>query len=206
MIKVKICGITNLNDALHAAELGADALGFVFVKDSSRFIKPIDASKIICRLPPFLRKVSLFVNPSKDEVKQVINMCHFDLIQFHGDESPSFCEQFNLPYIKAISVENELSLVEYEKEYESASAFLLDGFSEDARGGTGNIFDWNLIPQNISKPIIVAGGLNKGNLNELFIKNKPYAVDVSSGVESHKGKKDYNMMQEFILGVRNATL
>ena len=206
MIKVKICGITNLKDALHAAELGADALGFVFVEDSPRFIKPIDASKIICRLPPFLSKVSLFVNPSIDEVKQVINMCHFDLIQFHGDESPSFCEQFNLPYIKAISVENELSLVEYEKEYESASAFLLDGFSEDARGGTGNIFDWSLIPQNISKPIIVAGGLNKGNLNELFIKNKPYAVDVSSGVESHKGKKDYNMMQEFILGARNATL
>ena len=206
MIKVKICGITNLNDALHAAELGADALGFVFVEDSPRFIKPIDASKIISRLPPFLSKVGLFVNPSIDEVKQVINLCHFDLIQFHGDESPTFCEQFNLPYIKAISVENELSLVEYEKEYKSASAFLLDSFSKDARGGTGNIFDWNLIPQNISKPIIVAGGLNKGNLNELFNKKKPYAVDVSSGVESHKGKKDYNMMQEFILGVRNATL
>ena len=118
MIKVKICGITNLNDALHAAELGADALGFVFVEDSPRFIKPNDASKIIDRLPPFLSKVGLFVNPSIDEVKQVINICHFDLIQFHGDESPSFCEQFNLPYIKAISVENELSLLEYEKEYE----------------------------------------------------------------------------------------
>ena len=206
MIKVKICGITNLNDALHAAELGADALGFVFVEDSPRFIKPNDASKIIDRLPPFLSKVGLFVNPSIDEVKQAINTCHFDLIQFHGDESASFCEQFNSPYIKAISVENELSLVEYEKEYDSASAFLLDSFSKDARGGTGNIFDWNLIPQNISKPIIVAGGLNKDNLNELFLKNKPYAVDVSSGVESHKGKKDYNMMQEFILGVRNATL
>ena len=206
MIKVKICGITNLNDALHAAELGVDALGFVFVEDSPRFIKPNDASKIIDKLPPFLSKVGLFVNPSIDEVKQVINLCHFDLIQFHGDESPTFCEQFNLPYIKAISVENELSLLEYEKEYESASAFLLDSFSKDVRGGTGNIFDWNLIPQNISKPIIVAGGLNKGNLNELFIKNKPYAVDVSSGVESYKGKKDYNMMQEFILGVRNATL
>ena len=190
MIKVKICGITNLNDALHAAELGADALGFVFVEDSPRFIKPNDASKIIGRLPPFLSKVGLFVNPSIDEVKKVINMCHFDLIQFHGDESPTFCEQFNLPYIKAISVENELSLLEYEKEYESASAFLLDSFSKDVRGGTGNIFDWNLIPQNISKPIIVAGGLNKGNSNELFIKNKPYAVDVSSGVESQKVKKD----------------
>ena len=99
MIKVKICGITNLNDALHAAELGVDALGFVFVEDSPRFIKPNDASKIFGRLPPFLSKVGLFVNPSIDEVKKVINMCHFDLIQFHGDESPTFCEQFNLPYI-----------------------------------------------------------------------------------------------------------
>lgn len=205
-IKVKICGITNLTDALHAAELGADALGFVFVEDSPRFVKPLDASQIIERLPPFLSKVGLFVNPSIDEVNHVINTCSFDLIQFHGDESSSFCEQFNLPYIKAISVKSELSLVEYEKKYESASAFLLDSFSRDARGGTGKIFDWNLIPQNISKPIIVAGGLNKNNINELFDKNKPYAVDVSSGVESFKGKKDYNMMQEFILGVRNATL
>mgnify|MGYP003303699724 CR=1 FL=1 len=97
-------------------------------------------------------------------------------------------------------------MVEYEKEYVSASAFLLDSYSKNARGGTGNIFDWNLIPKSTSKPIIIAGGLNKDNLNKLFIKNKPYAVDVSSGVESHKGKKDYNMMKEFILGVRNATL
>jgi phosphoribosylanthranilate isomerase len=206
MIKVKICGITNLSDAIHAAELGADALGFVFVEDSPRFITPSDASKIIGKLPPFLSTVGLFVNPSIDTVKQVVNICHLDLIQFHGDESPSFCEQFNFPYIKAISVKSELSLVEYERDYASASAFLLDSFSDVARGGTGNRFDWNLIPKNISKPIIVAGGLNKDNLNELFIKNNPYAVDVSSGVESLKGKKDYNMMQEFILGVRNATL
>tara|TARA_B100000035_G_scaffold314796_1_gene332385 strand:+ start:43727 stop:44347 length:621 start_codon:yes stop_codon:yes gene_type:complete len=206
MIKVKICGITNFTDAIHAAELGADALGFVFVKSSPRFIKPSDASKIIGKLPPFLSKVGLFVNPSIEEVRKVMDMCHFDFIQFHGDESPSFCEQFNLPYIKAISVESDLSLLEYEKNYVSASAFLLDSFSEDARGGTGKIFDWNLIPQNTSKPIIVAGGLNKDNLNDLFNKNKPYAVDVSSGVESHKGKKDYNMMQDFILGVRNASL
>lgn len=205
-IKVKICGINCLEDALNASELGADALGFVFVKDTPRYIKPHEASQIICQLPPFLSKVGLFVNSTQDEIEEVISICNLDFIQFHGEEDVSFCEQFNLPYIKAIAVKSDLNLVEYSRAYKSASALLFDTFSKNASGGTGHTFDWNLIPPNLPKPIIIAGGLTGSNLGELFRKIIPYAVDVSSGVEGHKGKKDYTMMKDFILGVRNASL
>ena len=204
--KVKICGITNLEDAMDATFIGADALGFVFVKDTPRYIALKKASDIIARLPPFLSKVGLFVNPTTDEVEEALSKCNFNLIQFHGDEKASFCQQFNVPYIKAVSVKSGVNLIEYAKSYQSASAILLDTYSEELRGGSGNTFDWNLIPQSISKPIIIAGGLNKDNVKHLLSKITPYAIDVSSGVEIKKGKKDYQMMEKFILGVRNATL
>lgn len=205
-VKIKICGITRVEDAVNASKLGADALGFVFVENTPRYISPSEASIIMNKIPPFVNKIGLFVNPQPKDVEKAKEVCNFNLIQFHGDESPSFCEQFNLPYIKAISVKEGINLLEYEYKYNTASAFLLDTFSQKVRGGSGKTFDWNLIPKNLSKPIVVAGGLRKENLVELFKVITPYAVDVSSGVESGKGIKEYQMMKDFILGVKNASL
>ena len=190
IVKIKICGITNFEDALNASRLGADALGFVFVENSPRYIKPHDAAHIINKLPPFINKVGLFVDPSKQEVEDAARIANFDLLQFHGDESEGFCNQFNLPYIKAISVKTDVNLLEYSRKYASASALLLDAYSEEARGGTGKTFDWNLIPKEGSIPLIVAGGLNNENIADLLRQVMPYAVDVSGGVEISKRQKD----------------
>lgn len=206
IVKIKICGITNFEDALNASRLGADALGFVFVENSPRYIKPHDAAHIINKLPPFINKVGLFVDPSKQEVEDAARIANFDLLQFHGDESEGFCNQFNLPYIKAISIKTDVNLLEYSRKYASASALLLDAYSEEARGGTGKTFDWNLIPKEGSIPLIVAGGLNNENIADLLRQVMPYAVDVSGGVEISKRQKDCKKMEDFILGVRNATL
>jgi phosphoribosylanthranilate isomerase len=206
IVKIKICGITNFEDALNASRLGADALGFVFVENSPRYITPHDAAHIINKLPPFINKVGLFVDPSKQEVEDAARIANFDLLQFHGDESEGFCNQFNLPYIKAISVKTDVNLLEYSRKYASASALLLDAYSEEARGGTGKTFDWNLIPKEGSIPLIVAGGLNNENIADLLRQVMPYAVDVSGGVEISKRQKDCKKMEDFILGVRNATL
>ena len=206
IVKIKICGITNFEDALNASRLGADALGFVFVENSPRYIKPHDAAHIINKLPPFINKVGLFVDPSKQEVEDAARIANFDLLQFHGDESEGFCNQFNLPYIKAISVKTDVNLLEYSRQYASASALLLDAYSEEAMGGTGKTFDWNLIPKEGSIPLIVAGGLNNENIADLLRQVMPYAVDVSGGVEISKRQKDCKKMEDFILGVRNATL
>ena len=202
--KVKFCGITNLQDAISAAELGADALGFVFYPKSPRFISPKNAKEIIKKLPPFISMVGLFVNQSKSEVEEVIKGCPLNLLQFHGDENESFCKQYNLPYIKAISMKSDVDLLKCIQEYNSAKALLLDTFSKVARGGSGEVFDWKMIPPNTLKPIIVAGGLTPENVQTLLEVISPYGVDVSSGIEINKGLKDYKLMKKFILGVTNA--
>ena len=204
MTKVKFCGITNLKDAISAAELGADALGFVFYPKSPRFISPKNAKEIIKKLPPFISMVGLFVNQSKSEVEEVIKGCPLNLLQFHGDENESFCKQYNLPYIKAISMKSDVDLLKCIQEYNSAKALLLDTFSKVARGGSGEVFDWKMIPPNTLKPIIVAGGLTPDNVQTLLEVISPYGVDVSSGIEINKGLKDYKLMKKFILGVTNA--
>ncbi|MDC1173583.1 phosphoribosylanthranilate isomerase [Methylophilaceae bacterium] len=204
MTKVKFCGITNLKDAISAAELGADALGFVFYPKSPRFISPKNAKEIIKKLPPFISMVGLFVNQSKSEVEEVIKGCPLNLLQFHGDENESFCKQYNLPYIKAITMKSDVDLLKCIQEYNSAKALLLDTFSKVARGGSGEVFDWKMIPPNTLKPIIVAGGLTPDNVQTLLEVISPYGVDVSSGIEINKGLKDYKLMKKFILGVTNA--
>ena len=206
MIKVKICGITNLEDALNAQSLGADALGFVFCEDSPRYISPKDAGDIIKKLPPFVKSVGLFVNEKKEMIDDALKTSSIDLIQFHGDEDESFCKQFNLPFIKAIRVIDGINLLEYMSYFESASALLLDSYSGNARGGTGHQFNWELIPTETNVPLVIAGGLNPDNIKSLLEQRQPYAVDVSSGVESAKGKKDLNKMKQFMDGVKNATL
>ena len=202
--KIKICGITNIKDAIDAVDLGVDALGFVFFKESPRYIEPIKARKIINTLPAFILRVGLFVNASKGDVLSSINESGVNILQFHGDETEQFCNQFNLPYIKAIPFQDELNLLECCKLFTSCSAILIDTFSDNMRGGTGKTFNWNLIPKNLPLPLIIAGGLNSGNVSSLINSISPYGVDVSGGVESDKGIKDYDMMKNFVLGVNNA--
>ena len=204
--KVKICGITNLKNALEATEIGVDALGFVFFKDSPRYIEPKEARKIINKLPAFVLRVGLFVNASKEEVLSAISDSKVNMLQFHGDEDENFCNQFNLPYIKAIAFTDSLNLLEYCRLYDSSAAILIDTFSNHKRGGTGKTFNWNLFPKKLPLPVIIAGGLDSSNVQTLINIINPYGVDVSSGVEQKKGIKDYNKMKNFVLGVNDATL
>lgn len=204
--KIKICGITNSKNALDAVDLGVDALGFVFFGESPRYIEPKKARKIINLLPSFVLRVGLFVNASKEEVLSAISDSSVNVLQFHGDEDEQFCNQFNLPYIKATSFQDGVNLLEYCKLFTSSSAILIDTYSENMRGGTGKTFNWDLLPKELPLPLIVAGGLDSGNVSSLINSINPYGVDVSGGVESDKGVKDYTMMKNFVLGVHNATV
>ena len=204
--KIKICGITNSKNALDAVDLGVDALGFVFFGESPRYIEPKKARKIINLLPSFVLRVGLFVNTSKEEVLSAISDSSVNVLQFHGDEDEQFCNQFNLPYIKATSFLDGVNLLEYCKLFTSSSAILIDTYSENMRGGTGKTFNWDLLPKELPLPLIVAGGLDSGNVSSLINSINPYGVDVSGGVESDKGIKDYTMMKNFVLGVHNATV
>jgi len=204
--KIKICGITNLKNALEAVELGVDALGFVFLTESPRYIKPKKARAIIDLLPSFVLRVGLFVNAPKEEVLLAITESRVNLLQFHGDEDENFCNQFNLPYIKAISFKDGINLLEYCQLYASSSAILIDTYSQKMRGGTGKTFNWDLIPKQLPLPMIIAGGLDSKNVSSLINSVNPYGVDVSGGVELDKGIKDHNMMKNFVLGVNNAAI
>ena len=204
--RVKICGITKKKDALFASNLGVDALGFVFYKDSPRYIDPIDAGKIISCLHPFVLRVGLFVNNDAAFVRDSIIKSKINFLQFHGDESEEYCNQFNLPYIKAISMKEDINLLECCNNYKSASALLLDTFSKKLKGGTGTVFDWKKIPRNLGLRLIIAGGLNSENIISIIKTVKPFCVDVSGGVESSKGVKDEKKMKDFMIGVNDATL
>lgn len=204
--KIKICGITNLRNASEAARLGVDALGFVFFNKSPRYIEPRKAREIIDLLPSFVSRVGLFVNAPKEEVLLAINESRVNMLQFHGDEDEMFCNQFNLPYIKAISFKDGINLLEYCQLFASSSGILIDTYSQKMRGGTGKTFNWGLIPKQLPLPLIIAGGLNSKNVSLLINSINPYGVDVSGGVESDKGIKDHNMMKNFVLGVNNAAI
>ena len=204
--RVKICGITNVKDAILASDLGVDALGFVFYKESQRYIDPIEAGKIILSLHPFILRVGLFVDADAEFVRDSIVKSKINLLQFHGAESEEYCNQFNLPYIKAISMKEDINLLECCNNYKSASALLLDTFSKKLKGGTGTVFDWKKIPRNLGLRLIIAGGLNSENIISLIKTVKPFCVDVSGGVESSKGVKDEKKMKDFMIGVNDATL
>jgi len=207
--RVKICGIQTLNDALAAVNAGTDAIGLNFYSQSQRCID-VDAARSICsKLPTFVTKVALFVNPTKEQVAEVLDRVNIDTFQFHGSESEAFCQSFNKPYIKALSLESFDKLAGYS----SASALLLDSFDPQTIGGTGETFDWQTIPKAYRGKIILAGGLTPSNV-ALAIKNiSPYALDVSSGVEALdasgnriKGKKDHKLMTDFVQAVQSADL
>ena len=202
-VRVKVCGITRIDDALNAAQLGADAIGFVFWTKSARFISPQEARKIIMALPPFLSTVGVYVDPDPEWVEETCSVAGLNLLQFHGDESAEFCGQFSLPYIKAVRLRTGVDLLQYAARYSSARALLLDTFVEGKPGGTGTTFDWSLIPQNLQLPLILSGGLHADNVGLAIRETSPWAVDVSSGVEVGKGIKDRDKIAAFMTGVRN---
>lgn len=203
MVKVKICGITNLKDAKLAVELGADALGFVFAQ-SPRRIKPVDAVRIISDLPPLVNFVGVFVNASIKTVEKIIKICKIDTLQFHGDEPPEYCAHFRKArnVLKAFRVKDRNSL-EALSAY-NVNGYLLDAFAQVC-GGSGRTFDWQLAKEakRITSPVILSGGLNPRNVKDAIEIAGPYAVDVSSGVESQPGKKDFELMKEFMKAVKD---
>ena len=201
---VKICGLTRIEHALTAARLGAHAVGVVLYRESPRFVSNEQARRIVDALPPFISTVALMVNPSAEEVETAIKQVRPALLQFHGDETADFCSSFNLPYIKALRVSAETDLLQYARDYASAKGLLLDTFVDGARGGTGATFDWSLIPRELPLPVILAGWLNPDNVSEAIRQVRPWAVDVSSGVEAAKGIKDAALMAAFMQGVRDA--
>ena len=202
--RIKFCGITRLSDALEAAHLGVDALGFVFYPDSPRYIEPSKAAEIIEQLPAFVSCVGLFVNSPQKTVEQVIQLSKIDTLQFHGDEKPEYCTAYDLPYLKAIRMKPETDLLKLANTYQSASALLLDSYTKGIPGGTGNTFDWAVIPASVSKPIILAGGLSSDNVASAIKQINPYAVDTSGGIEQAKGVKDAAKMAAFVNEVNNA--
>ena len=201
--RVKICGITRPQDAIKAVELGTDAIGLVFFEQSPRCVTIDDARVIVEEIPPFVTVVGLFVNPSPKQVAAVLHRVKLDLLQFHGDEIPSECSAYGKPYIKAIRMKDGVDVLEEEKRYASARGLLLDSFDPHSMGGTGRQFNWAMIPKNLNKRIILAGGLTPDNVWQAITKVRPYAVDVSGGVEAEKGIKDPEKMAAFMRGVQS---
>ena len=204
MIRTKICGITNLKDALLCCQLGADALGFVFFPDSPRFITPEKAQEIIRQLPAFVSTVGLFVNADQKTVEATLQKASLDILQFHGDESLEFCCTFTRPYIKAIRVKTQQDILDAQEQHPQARALLFDAHIPHTYGGTGQTFDWALLPEQLTRPWILSGGLTPDNVSEAIALTKTQAVDISSGIEKEKGVKCSEKLVRFFKGIRNA--
>ena len=199
--RVKICGITRPEDGVVAAVLGADAIGLVFYPPSPRFVTVEAAQRIVAALPPFITVVGLFMNADLAAVQTVIARVPLHLLQFHGDEPPDYCVQFGQPYLKAVPMGTGAEVRDYEQRFASAAGLLLDSHGGGQSGGSGHGFDWTRIPAERGKPLILAGGLHPGNVAKAIRQVRPYAVDVSSGVETAKGIKDAELMRAFLRGV-----
>ncbi|MCV6612745.1 MAG: phosphoribosylanthranilate isomerase [Amphritea sp.] len=204
IVRVKICGITRLEDALAAVEAGADALGFVFYAPSPRAVTVAQAAEIIRQLPPFVTTTALFVNETAEQIETVIAETGIDLLQFHGDETPEFCAQFSRPYFKALRMAPGIDVAAESVRYTAARGILLDAYRAGVPGGTGEVFDWDRIPENLDKPLILAGGLDHTNVAQAVAQVEPYAVDVSGGVELSKGVKDKSKITLFMREVARA--
>lgn len=199
--RVKICGITRIEDALAAVDAGADALGFVFYSKSPRAVSIADAASIISRLPAFVTSVALFVDAEPELIERVIDEAQVDLLQFHGNESAQQCSQYGRPYIKALRMKPDLDLNQQMLAYADARGVLLDAYTPGIPGGTGEQFDWSRIPATLAKEITLAGGLDSSNIAAAIEQVRPYAVDVSGGVELAKGIKDAKKLEQFIAEV-----
>jgi len=210
--RVKICGITRVQDGIAAARAGADAIGLVFWAGTPRCVDPERARAIVSALPPFVCAVGLFVDPAEDEVRAVTSAVPLAALQFHGHESPDFCRRFGRPYLKALAVDEESGLLESAAAYGDAAGLLLDAPPSDGLpGGTGRTFDWSLVPAALPRPLVLSGGLSTSNVGEAVRTLRPWAVDVSSGVEATgsdgrpvKGIKDAAKIAAFIAEVRHA--
>lgn len=202
MTRVKICGITRVEDALAAARQGAHAIGLVFYERSPRHLSIAQAAQLAAVLPPFVTTVGLFVDAEPPFVREALAAVPLDLLQFHGDESPEYCAQFGRPYLKAIRVKAGVDLLQCAARFSTAKALLLDAYVAGVPGGTGATFDWELIPGNLPLPVILSGGLNAENVAAAIERVRPYAVDVSSGVEAAKGIKDAAKVAAFINEVK----
>lgn len=203
VVRSKICGITRIEDAQAAVEAGADAIGLVFYAKSPRAVSIEQAAAILQALPPFVTSVGLFVDMPRAELQQLLRRLPLDLLQFHGDESPADCEGHGRPYVKALRVSPGEDVAAAMAPYVGARGILLDTFVEGVPGGTGATFDWSLVPRDAGKPIILAGGLEAGNVAAAIRQVRPYAVDVSGGVEASKGIKDASKIRAFVQAVRD---
>jgi len=200
--RVKICGITRPEDGQFAAKLGADAIGLVFYASSPRAVDIETAQAICAVLPPFVTKVGLFVNAKRDEIHKVLEAVPLDLLQFHGDEAPADCEGFGRPYLKALRMAAGIDVLAELKAFSGAAGILLDSYQAGVPGGTGQIFDWSRVPAQLDQAVILAGGLNPQNVAMAIEQVRPYAVDVSGGVEAAKGIKDRDKMMAFMYEVQ----
>jgi len=200
--RIKICGIKEGIHGLAAANAGADAIGFVFHKDSSRYVTPTNAANIASVLPPFVTTVGLFVNATDRKIKDTLRAVRLDMLQFQGDEEPDFCASFGLPYLRAVRMEEGTDLLEWAGRFSSARALLTDTYVPGEKGGTGKTFDWSVIPRDLPIPLILSGGLTSENVGRAVREVKPWAVDVSSGVEASRGVKDPKKIVDFIRSVQ----
>lgn len=196
--RVKVCGITRLEDALVAANAGADALGFVFYAPSPRAVEPATVAQIIQQLPAFVTTTGLFVNATAGKIQATLEQTRLDLLQFHGDETPEFCESFGRPYIKALRMQPGVDIAALAQTYTGARGILLDTYVQGVPGGTGQAFDWQYIPETLAKPLILAGGLDVDNVRQAIEQVCPWAVDVSGGVEMERGIKCAEKIRAFM--------
>jgi phosphoribosylanthranilate isomerase len=206
MTRIKICGLTQLEDVIAAVHSGANALGLVFYEKSPRYVTLPQAIELTEVVFPFVTIVGLFVNPTAESVREVLKYVPLDVLQFHGEETPEFCSQFGRPFLKAIRVRKGIDLEKYAVDYDGAQGLVLDTFVEGTHGGTGHAFDWSLIPHDLPLPVILSGGLNHSNVASAIKQIRPYAVDVSSGVEVSKGIKDAEKISVFIAEVNKIDL
>jgi phosphoribosylanthranilate isomerase len=198
-VRVKICGLTRVEDVQTACALGADAIGLVFYPPSPRAVTIEQAQQALVNVPPFVTVTALFVDPSVEAVQAVLQaLPSVSLLQFHGDESPEFCRSFGRAYIKAIPMRDDVDLQQEANRFSDALGLLVDTYKPNVPGGSGESFDWHRVPHNLTKPIILAGGLTADNVNAAIAQVKPFAVDVSGGVEVSKGIKDAQKMAQFI--------
>ena len=199
--RIKMCGMTRSEDVAQAVDLGVDALGFIFYSGSKRYLSLAQAKKLLKEIPPFVTRVAVLVNPAIVLVNQLLLELSIDCLQFHGEESPEFCSQFNVPYIKAIPALSMAQIEQQINRYSEASGILIDTPAPGIYGGTGQTFDWNMMPKLRTKPLILSGGLNAENVKKAVTIVQPYAVDVCSGIESQPGIKDSVKMKEFVAAI-----
>ena len=201
--RIKICGITNHEDAANAVACGVDALGFNFFKGSTRYISPGKAAEICAQVPAFVATVGLFVNEPLADVNRIIGSLRLGLVQFHGDETPEYCDSVGHPYMKALRATNREQIEVEAQSFETAQAILVDTATAGQFGGTGKTFDWSMLP-DLGKPVVLAGGLDATNVGVAIAATHPYAVDVSGGVERSRGVKDVAKMKKFVEAVQSA--